>query len=136
MQYEWIKKYSVGVKQIDEQHQHYFELVKKIIKITEQSEIATEEIFKKIKELNDYAVYHFSTEENLFKKYSYPNADEHVAQHRAFEERLDKLTNSAKKENNSRKIILEIAQFASSWLLNHIMNSDQKYVPYLQQNSE
>lgn len=143
--YNWIEKYSVGVKTIDEQHQHYLEMVNDIVKITGQNIISPEEITAKIDDLNNYAIYHFTTEENFFKKYNYSGAEKHLAEHRAFEEKLDEFINKAKQGgaeidptslelNETKKIILEIAEFAGSWLINHVMNMDQKYVGFMHEN--
>ena len=133
--YDWIQKYSVGVKGIDAQHQHYLETVNNVVKMTGQSEISPEEMMAKIDDLNKYAVYHFTTEENFFKKYNYSGAEEHLAEHRAFEEKLDEFINKAKREStNTKNVMLEIAEFAGSWLVNHIMNMDQKYVGFMHEN--
>lgn len=132
--YSWIEKYSVGVKSIDEQHDRYFDLVNEIIKMNGQENVSNDEVMTKLKALNDYAIYHFTTEENIFKKYNYPETQEHTANHRAFEEKLDEFINATKKETGTKKVLLEIAQFAGSWLMNHIMNVDQKYAGFMKEN--
>lgn len=133
--FEWIQKYSVGVKSIDEQHQHYLEIVNDVVKMTGQSEIFSNETMAKIDDLNKYAIFHFTTEENLFEKYGYNGAAEHLSEHRAFEEKLDGFINKAKRESvDTKKIMLEIAEFAGSWLINHVMNTDQKYVDFMKEN--
>ncbi|MBN2093913.1 MAG: hemerythrin family protein [Candidatus Zambryskibacteria bacterium] len=135
MEYRWIEKYSVGIKEIDKQHQHYFEIVNKIIKMTGQSSISAEEITLKIKELNDYAIYHFTTEEKLFKEYDYNEAIEHNAQHRIYEDKMDEFINQISQENaDNKKVATKIASFAGSWLLNHIMNMDQKYSGFMRKH--
>jgi len=133
--YEWIEKYSVGVKSIDEQHQHYFEIVSEVIKMTGQENISTDDLMVKITALNDYAIYHFTTEENLFKQYAYPDAESHIIAHNVFEEKMDEFINKAKKEGvDTKKIALEIAELAGSWLVNHIMVVDQKYIEFMHSN--
>jgi hemerythrin-like metal-binding protein len=130
--YNWKEKYSVGIREIDEQHQHYFEIVNEIIETTGQKNVSGKELSDKITELNNYAIYHFTTEENLFKKYAYPGANEHTTEHRAFEERMDQFINESKKDGtDAKKLMTEIAEFAGSWLLNHVMEMDQKYVGFM-----
>lgn len=131
--FEWLQKYSVGIEGIDEQHQRYFELANEIIKMTGQDDIPAADILAKIDELNNYAIYHFATEEKLFKEYAYPEVEEHLEQHRAYEERMDEFMNKVRKESGSKDLMLEIAEFAGSWLMNHIMDLDQKYAIFFRE---
>jgi len=133
--YIWIEKYSVGVKEIDRQHQHFFETVNDVIAMTGQEKVSVEDLLIKITDLNNYAIYHFTTEENLFKHYAYPDAEEHVAAHNTYEEKIDGFMAETEKEGvDTKKIIIEIAEFAGSWLVNHIMKMDQKYTEFMHNN--
>jgi hemerythrin len=133
--FDWIEKYSVGVRSIDEQHQHYFEIANDAIKMTGQSNISAEDVMAKINDLNNYAIYHFTTEENLFKRFAYPDMTEHLAAHRTYEEKMDAFITEARKENvDVKKTVLQIAEFAGSWLVNHIMDTDQKYIDFMRKN--
>lgn len=134
-EYAWEEKYSVGVKEIDMQHQHFLEIVHEIIDLTEQKNILLKNISDKIADLNNYAIYHFTTEENFFKHFAYSDAEEHIAAHDSYRERIDKFMVETKKvEVNTKKIALEMAEFAGSWLTNHIMAMDQKYTNFMQKN--
>lgn len=133
--YDWAEKYSVGIKEIDEQHQHFFEIANKIIEMTGQENIPIEDLLVKITDLNNYAIYHFTTEENFFKHYAYSEAQEHIAAHNAYEEKMDGFIAEAEKKGpDTKKITMEIAEFAGSWLMNHIMDMDQKYVGFMYEN--
>lgn len=133
--YIWTEKYGVGVKEIDKQHQHYFDMANEIIKLTGQDEVSAEELMSKVKELSDYARYHFSTEENIFRKYSYLDMKEHLEVHEAYWEKMDQFILEAKTAGeNAKKVALEVAEFAGSWLINHIMEMDQKYIIFMHQN--
>lgn len=133
--YIWEEKYSVGVKEIDKQHQHFLEIVHEIIDLTGQENILLKNLSDKIADLNNYAIYHFTTEENFFKHYAYSDAAEHVAVHDAYKERIDGfMTETEKAEIDTKKMALEIAEFAGSWLTNHIMAMDQKYTEFMHNN--
>ncbi len=133
--YIWTEKYSVGVKEIDKQHEHYLEIVDQIIIMTSQESVSLKDLLVKINDLNNYAIYHFTTEENLFKHYAYSGTEEHIAEHNAYEERMDEFIAKAEKEEvDTKKIIIKIAEFAGSWLVNHIMDMDQKYVEFMRSN--
>jgi hemerythrin len=130
--YEWIEKCSVGVKEIDRQHQHFFEIVNEIIKMTGQKDVSAQDLLSKIIGLSDYAIYHFTTEENIFERYNYPDAGEHIGAHNIYREKMKRLVAEAGEERaNTKKIALEAAEFAGSWLINHVMETDQKYVGFM-----
>ena len=44
---------------------------------------------------------------------------------------IDQVT---KEKVDVKKTVLEIAEFAGSWLVNHIMGVDQKYVEFMHKN--
>jgi hemerythrin len=39
-----------------------------------------------------------------------------------------------KEETDAKKIALDVASFAGSWLINHIMDMDQKYTDFMRKN--
>ncbi len=133
--YAWIKEYGVGVKEIDGQHQHYFEITNEITKMTGQENIATEELLVKINELVNYAIYHFATEENFFKHYGYREIEPHMDAHQSYHEKMDKFLAEAENKNaDTKATALKMAEFAGSWLINHIMDMDQKYIDFMRSN--
>jgi hemerythrin-like metal-binding protein len=133
--FNWLENYSVGLPEIDKQHQHFFEVANDIIHMTGQENVTPQDLCAKIDDLNNYSIYHFTTEENLFKKFAYPYAKEHIATHHTYQEKMDQFINSAKQEGaDTKKIALEVAEFAGSWLMNHIMVMDQKYVGFIREN--
>jgi hemerythrin len=126
--YFWKGKYSVGVKEIDEQHKHYFKLANDITEIAANKEVSADELLFKLTNLNGYASYHLATEENIFTRYKYPMTDEHIGAHNVFREKMKLYLHSIDivwpKVN---KLAVTIAEFAGDWLNQHILNMDQKY---------
>mgnify|MGYP000867218199 FL=1 len=64
---EWKSEFSLGISEIDEQHKKILAIINKLYDLfsnKEHQDIA--EIERIIKELADYAVYHFQTEEKYF----------------------------------------------------------------------
>ena len=66
-----------------------------------------------------YADMHFSDEENLMRKGSYPDMEPHVAQHRSFIAKAEDLR--AQAASGSATLDVELLDFLKDWLLNHIM---------------
>ncbi len=125
---KWSEQYSVNIKKIDEQHQNLIKLINKMHEIIiaggEKNEI--EELFE---ELFEYTNYHFNTEEQLLKNYHYPDWKAHQKEHDILIIQLLQLKVRLIKGNQT--IPLETFAFLNNWLINHILNSDQKYSSYL-----
>lgn len=124
----WESKYKVDVKIIDEQHEHLFEIVNtmydSIVRGDEQN--ALEEI---LSELIDYTVYHFQTEEELFKEFGYPDYDEHKIQHDNLCKEVLEL-----QEQFQLKVVtisFEVMNFLSGWLQDHTTTSDLKFADFM-----
>ena len=85
--FEWNEKYSVGVEKIDEQHKRLFDLGYKtydILKNTDYGIDQYDQIKILLKELFDYTVFHFESEESILKEYDYVSLPTHRFQHKLF----------------------------------------------------
>ena len=87
---------------------------------------ALEKIFRG---LGAYMQSHFATEESLMKLYRFPDYEGHKAIHAKMAAHVDKL----EKDFVAGKIHrpLQIVNFRKDWLAKHIMDTDQKYAPFL-----
>jgi hemerythrin-like metal-binding protein len=131
----WTKEYSVNVQEIDEQHQEFFSIVNSILEAAENEATTKETLITDLGKLGDYAFYHLSTEEELFKKFNYPQAEEHVQIHKMFREKAQALIDAAVKgELNTKDIVKEAAEFAGDWLQKHIMVMDKQYTEFFNAN--
>lgn len=125
---DWSDKYSLGVAEIDEQHQNLFNLVNKLH--TAVSEGADQSTHGDIlNELIDYTVYHFETEERLFKEKNYPEYDVHKQQHDDLTRQVLEL--QTKFTEGSATISFEVLDFLSQWLKEHTTGSDQKFTSFM-----
>ena len=123
------EEYGVGVKECDNQHQKLIKLINELYDAMIEKK-TRESLGKILKELVDYTVYHFSTEENLFKITDYPEAAAQKLEHEKFTKTV---TDFKKKfeETSTTLISIDILKFLREWLLNHICIVDKKYGPYL-----
>lgn len=126
--FEWDKKYDVGIKQFDEQHKQLLTALKDIYKAMQdkRDRLALAQIINNLKQ---YANEHLSIEEACLLENSYPEYEEHVRQHEIFKEKLEKFC----EDFNSDKFLLhfELAVFLKNWIVNHIMLVDRKYTDFL-----
>ena len=71
-----------------------------------------------------YVNHHFKLEEQYMKKYKFPDADDHIKEHRNFIKEL-KVFRSEKNEYSedaSEELLTRIGE----WILSHIMDVDQE----------
>lgn len=127
----WKPQYSVKVEQIDSQHKKMFETINLLIDAV-SGPIAKEQIDSIIKSLVEYKQYHFATEEKYFEEFHYEGTEDHKAKHREFSDRLEQIT----KESNGDSMIFafKLVDFLEDWLIDHLMDTDQKYVACFQEH--
>ena len=96
--FEWDDNYSVGVAEIDEQHQELIELINRLHEAIEQGSAGNaassainelDTMSSVLDELVDYSCYHFSTEEKYMLEYTYPEYDRHKRLHAQFVDRVE-----------------------------------------------
>lgn len=128
MKFVWDRHYSVNVKMIDEQHQHYFGIVNRLYDMLDALQIDKTELAKILSELVDYAFYHLQTEEAFFKKFNYEGAAHHIEMHDFYRHTMQGyLKKMDEPELDLKNLFQEITTFAIDWFANHIMVEDKKY---------
>ncbi len=130
---EWSEKYWTGIAEIDRQHKTLVDLINIMDQVCHRAVNSEAErrimMDKVIQQLVAYTLNHFSYEENLMKESLYPKFIEHKKSHETMIHAIQKYKSQYEKNNLNPEALLE---FLSSWLLNHIMKSDQDYAPYVQ----
>lgn len=120
----WIQEMSVGVGLIDKQHQEFVGLINDLTDhdLVGHARMVTGLTLMK---LDSYARHHFSTEEEYFLLYGYPDAAEHVAAHRLLlKEAADFVDRFF---NRNEDVAAESGIFLFGWLEDHLRNMDRKY---------
>lgn len=134
--FQWNDKFSVGIDMIDKQHQGFFSIANSIIALTGQAghqEHNKKELISIFERLMYYALYHFSTEEELFYRYKFPKTVEHMDEHEAFHKKLSHLSDQIWVEGTDIEELLdETAHFTITWLSNHILVTDMAYSNFFQ----
>lgn len=121
---EWNEKYSVDVVEIDEQHRQLFVIINQIIDAIGQN-LTEENLTKIINSLLEYKKRHFETEEKYFKEFNYEGAEEHIAEHKKFSEKIGEF--QKKYSYDTLTLTFRLVDFLEDWLIDHLMNVDQKY---------
>lgn len=119
----WTENLSVGVVEIDNQHKELFERVDQLVQAMSEGK-GKAEIDATISFLEKYVVTHFTAEERLMARSSYPDYEEHAAQHQAFVEAFDALKGSIGAASGSLTVI-QLHRSVVDWLITHIGRSDK-----------
>jgi len=128
MKFVWNEQYSVHIGMIDEQHKHYFEILNRIFDGLDSSRMDKMQLGSIVRELVDYAFYHFQTEEKFFRDFQYEGAVQHIEAHDLYRKTMKgHLQELEGQQAEVMKIFQELAQFATDWFTNHILVEDKKY---------
>jgi hemerythrin-like metal-binding protein len=123
--FQWTENFSVGVRELDQQHQQLFKLVNRLISAAGTISTHSETISDILMEMTRYAQTHFKTEERLMKVYGYPGLGEQKIQHHDFRK---KTTNLAKATTFGVEQIPEaLLEYLADWLTHHILEDDMAY---------
>lgn len=122
----WDKKFNLGIKIIDDQHKYFVSVLNELLASLgdpKNSKQLIENVFKK---LSDYINFHFATEEKYFKQFNYQDAEEHIAKHNEFKQKIESLKQEYIADQISTQYSL--ADYLEDWLLDHLATMDKKYV--------
>lgn len=120
----WEQKHSVGVKELDDQHKKLFEIINRLFDAMQASKDITE-LNAILADMDDYAHYHFATEEKYFDQFNFEDKEAHTAQHRAFDEKAENFIK--KNALGDSTLSFDVLDFLEDWWLGHINNVDKQY---------
>lgn len=124
----WNDRLSVNIKEIDNQHK---KLVNMINDLHDAMKSGKGEaiLLDIVDEMKKYAASHFALEEKYMKAHNYPDFAKHKAEHDKFVAKVLQVEKDCK--SGKCAISMDILNFLSSWLVEHIKGTDTKYGPYL-----
>lgn len=126
---EWNDKYKLGVEKIDKQHKKLFDLAEEIYNLLKSDLFVDKynKIVNLINELRDYTVFHFNEEEKYMESINYKKLFTHKIEHLKFIDTITKI-DLDKIDENQDAYILELLDFVTNWIDNHILHTDLKIV--------
>lgn len=120
---EWIPEYSIGNKEIDEQHKVLFSMINDFFHQDNK-----EAVLATFQNLSSYIDLHFEAEENLLRQINYPKTAEHIEKHDELRNKFHLL--QQKLENYNIDLHHKISIFLYNWLASHILKADMDYKSY------
>jgi len=126
----WSKDLTVGVAEIDEQHQQWIQRLNDVA-----AAIAAHkgpiQLGQTLAFLVDYTQQHFATEERLMAAAKYPGLKTQLAQHKELTETLKDLVRDFDEEGATTKLAETVNTYLGNWLLTHIREQDLKFGKFL-----
>jgi hemerythrin len=123
----WTRALSVGVTEIDDQHQKLVKLINDLHDAMRAGN-GSSAVGPVLSALVDYTVYHFGTEERLFRETNYSDAKAHIIEHNALTQEV--LNIKAGFEAGEPVITIDLMDFLRRWLSDHIKGMDKRYTAY------
>lgn len=125
--YEMKPEYYIGIEMIDEEHKQLFKYADEAYELLNDE--FTPDKYDKIEailvKLRDYTEKHFTDEENYMESINYKKLFTQKIQHQEFISKLDEFIDLHKSETEDQdKQIMNILEYLTEWLVNHILNVD------------
>lgn len=131
---EWDESLSMCIPEIDVEHRRFIRLVNDLNDaIVDRMDSA--EIRKRMQRIIDDAIAHFAHEEELFRKWGYPRAEEHAKKHAAITQALNGIMEQFNQERSMYEWIAAGLKVKDA-LIQHLLSEDMKYRDYCCLNGE
>ncbi|MEA1050108.1 bacteriohemerythrin [Lamprobacter modestohalophilus] len=125
---QWNDSLSVRIDSIDAEHKKLIAMINALHDaMRQQRSKAVQQ--RVINGLVSYTRIHFVNEERFFDQHGYPNAPAHKQEHAKFIFKVKAFQDDF--ERGKLTLSLDIMNFLSDWLSDHIKGSDQRYSDYL-----
>jgi hemerythrin len=123
MQLYWVPEFEIGNEYVDLQHRYFLDLINRIGKNFKET---NDRDYKRklIIELQKYADFHFTSEENIAISSGLPGVKSH---HQLHSRLLEELNQFAENLDNGLKTIDEFLEFITDWFLVHTQHEDRKF---------
>ena len=126
--FDWKPSYSVKVQSCDKDHQKLISLINDLYEAMKGGQGA-QLVQQAVLELEQYTRFHFSSEEALMAKASYPALAAHRAEHENFVQKVSQFRKDLANGPTGQAAL--ISMFLKDWLTNHILRTDQQYSDHL-----
>lgn len=129
--FTWNQSYSLGIKEVDDQHKKIFFYLNELFKGNTLKH-NKEDLIALIKELKTFAQYHFATEVSYMRKYNYPEMLDHITDHNKLFDDIKKLEEYF--NNGITDMAIPVLQFIKKWITNHLADTDKKFYVFMKNN--
>ena len=125
----WKESYSVGVEEIDRQHQDFVKLIRRL-QILQEKGNPKPLVIRYLRELGTYAAYHFVSEENFMYLTKFPGQKRQESEHSKL---LETFKDKMSLFESNRLPLESLVRFLEDWFLAHTSEEDKKIGWHVQQ---
>jgi hemerythrin-like metal-binding protein len=126
--FSWKSRYSVGVKDLDRQHQAIMDGLNELHEEMLRGNV-NEAVAPLIDQVVSLAGQHFATEEELMESTGFPGLVEHRAKHKELSLKVEEFI--ARHNNGDLAAYSQFMYFVRDWMTKHMEKEDREYVPWL-----
>jgi hemerythrin len=130
MAVQWTSDLSVGVQEIDGQHQMLFKRLNDFLEACTQWR-GKEMVVRVLLFLENYVSEHFAAEETLMLTSGYPGSARHRREHQQFVGSLTELKKELDADGPSAHLVVAANAAVLEWLQTHIRNVDKAFGAFL-----
>lgn len=126
-------QYSIGIVEMDAQHARLIQIMEEFRAIGTDNLLESAGIDaaeKALEQLLKYTTSHFASEEAFMARHHYPDIETHKKLHRELTAVVARLLDEARAHKTSGAA-LKLNLFATVWLVEHIMQEDNKYARFV-----
>ncbi len=125
--FAWTPDLTTENDFIDDQHKQLFAAADELFASCQIGREKQEaEVKKTIQFLLDYTIKHFADEEELQKKYAYPDYPAHKQTHDEFRDTVRELAEKLPQSGSMDEFIIGVYTTIGEWLIDHIRGQDAK----------
>ena len=128
---EWQDEYSVGVKELDDQHKILLDFINTLLK-EQVNEYNAAQLSESVSSLIHYAYVHFATEERYLAQTPFPDLKQHILEH--VDSIMKTMELSLKVKEDIQDNRRELLAYLKGWYSSHVLGIDRLYIPLLQAN--
>ena len=122
--FEWTDKYASGCNLIDEQHKELFRRVD-LLFVACRDDKGKQEVETTLQFIGEYVQFHFSTEEQLMKKYNFPGYQDHKLEHDQLVKKFLAEAENVVAGKFNQSNILQFHVFLVGWVCDHTLSTDK-----------
>ena len=126
---EWSEDFATGINVIDGQHKRIIDYINQLNDMAGNQD--SDQLRELLYNLFDYTLSHFTFEESLMEEAGYTGSSIHKKTHDAFR---NKIKEYQQRFTAGEDIYNELTKLLNVWLLDHIADDDNSYVPLVKQN--
>ena len=125
---EWSALFEVGHERIDFEHKIFLGLIRDASTALERG-LPQERVIRHLDEVKKYAVFHFTSEENIMVDVAYPDYEKHRKEHQVL---LALLADKAHQYRSEEIQLDEIIEYLFEWFALHTTQVDTHLARYIE----